>query len=525
MTSPRWLVLLLALALVVGCNKDDGGGTPDAAASATASATDGRCTEHGVPEALCTKCNPALAVVFKKKGDWCEEHGFPESYCSICDPNTTFPNVGEPSRQAADWCGGHGLPESMCTKCHPELVAKFKEKGDWCEEHGYPGSACPTCNPQSPPDGAAVGDWCVEHGLPESKCTKCNTELVPTFKAEGDWCEEHGYPESACPRCNPQKPPPGAEKAAIETRVVRFLSPDIEAASGIETVIAKEAEASPAVACTAGIAFDGDRMADIRAIVPGIVRRVAVQLGEKVDEGDILFELESTKVGEVQSATIQAKARLRTAETNLERQKKLRDQEIVAPRKVELAEQELAAAQAEVRAASSTLRMAGAAGKGSSGRYGLTAPIAGTVVRRPAVIGVLATESTSLATVADTSVMWALCDVPERDAARVVVGQPMMVTVEGIEGDPVGGAITWLSAEVDPRTRTVAARAELPNDDGKLRANQFARARIETGAPRRAVAVPRDAVQRVGDLEVVFVREKPGVYQPRVVRRYGGSRR
>ena len=441
--------------------------TSRASASPTASAAEGRCGEHGVPEALCTKCNPALAVVFKKKGDWCDEHGFPESYCPVCDPDTAFPDVGQPSREATDWCGGHGLPESMCTKCHPELVAKFE--------------------------------------------------------AEGDWCEEHGYPESACPKCNPQKPPPGAEKAAIERRIVRFLSPDIEEASGIETVSAKEADASPSVTCTARIAFDADRVADIRAIVPGIVRRMAVELGGHVDKGDILFELESTKVGEVQSAMIEARARLRTARMNLERQRKLRDREIVAPRRVELAEQELAAAQAEVRAAFSTLRMAGAAGRGSSGRYGLTAPLAGTIVRRPAVVGVLATESTSLATVADTSVMWVLCDVPERDAARVAVGQPMRVTIEGVEGEPVTGEITWLSAEVDPRTRTVAARAELPNEDGNLRANQFARARIETGPPRRAVAVPRDAVQRVGDREVVFVREKPGVYQPRVVRRYGGG--
>src|SRR5262245_32430681 len=44
------------------------------------------CKEHGVAEAVCTKCNPALIPVFKAKGDWCEEHGFPESFCPICHP-------------------------------------------------------------------------------------------------------------------------------------------------------------------------------------------------------------------------------------------------------------------------------------------------------------------------------------------------------------------------------------------------------------------------------------------------------
>jgi len=45
------------------------------------------CREHGVPEAVCTKCNPSLIPVFKAKGDWCEEHGFPESFCPICHPD------------------------------------------------------------------------------------------------------------------------------------------------------------------------------------------------------------------------------------------------------------------------------------------------------------------------------------------------------------------------------------------------------------------------------------------------------
>ena len=150
--------------------------------------------------------------------------------------------------------------------------------------------------------------------------------------------------------------------------------------------------------------------------------------------------------------------------------------------------------------------------------------MAGTVVRRPAVVGVLATESESLATIADTSVMWALCDVPEADASRVALGQRLAVTLEGNDDAPLEGELTWVAAEVDPRTRTVTARAEVPNHEGRLRANQFARARIETGAPRAAVSVPRSAVQRVGDREVVFVRTAQGVYEPRVVRRHGGGK-
>jgi membrane fusion protein, heavy metal efflux system len=52
-----------------------------------------------------------------------------------------------PTKKAADWCGEHGLPESVCTKCNPELVAQFKAKGDWCDQHEVPKSWCAACDP------------------------------------------------------------------------------------------------------------------------------------------------------------------------------------------------------------------------------------------------------------------------------------------------------------------------------------------------------------------------------------------
>lgn len=48
----------------------------------------------------------------------------------------------------ADWCSEHGVPESACTRCDATLIAAFKATGDWCEEHGLPKSQCLACDPQ-----------------------------------------------------------------------------------------------------------------------------------------------------------------------------------------------------------------------------------------------------------------------------------------------------------------------------------------------------------------------------------------
>jgi len=447
--------------------------------------------------------------------------------------------AGEGSTEVVE-CA-HGLPEALCPKCDPSLEASYRHRGDWCGEHGLPESMCPLCageheghdegghddheggehdDHEEGDHAADGGEWCAGHGVPESHCTVCHPELIAGFREAGDWCDEHGFPESVCPVCNPATPPPGAEEAAIEARVVRLTSQGHEAMAGIETVAATEGEAAPSVSCTARLDFDADRVADIRALVPGVVRRIPVELGQRVGRGDPLFVLESTQVGEIQGALQASRQRVLSAQADVARKRALVESGSVSARELDVAEQELAAAEAAERSARATLRMTGAAGSSPDGRTVLRSPIAGTVVRRPAVVGLLASAETTLATVADTSLMWALCDVAASDAASVSVGQPMDVTVDGRQ-DPIQGEVTWLAAEVDPRTRTVATRAELPNPDGLLRANQFARAVIETGAPRAGVVVPREAVQRVMGKEVVFVRTGDGVYEPRVVRRHG----
>lgn len=442
--------------------------------------------------------------------------------CDEAPPTATEPTPPTATAQVrADGRCEHGLVPTLCPRCTPALEAVYRRSGNWCEEHGFPESLCPICHPDAElPDLAAprAHDWCVEHGLPESQCTRCNPSLVAGFRAAGDFCEAHGFPESACPICHPQTPPAGAEEAAIEARLVQIASEELVAAAGIATEPAGSAAIAPELVCAARIAFDADRMADVRALVPGVVRRVRVELGDVVEPGAPLFELESVRVGEVQAALAGERARLRSVTTTLERRRALHGDELLSSRELEATEREAATAEADVRASEALLRLADATGR--AGHQVLRAPLAGTVVRRPAVVGSLATEDVSLATIADTRAMWVLCEVPEARAHELALGQAVSVSVVGRD-TALEGELTWIAAEVDPRTRTVTAQAVVPNLDGALRAHQFARAVVRTGPARGGASVPRGAVQRVDDHEVVFVRLAPRVFEPRVVRRFG----
>ncbi|MEZ4404266.1 MAG: efflux RND transporter periplasmic adaptor subunit [Kofleriaceae bacterium] len=78
--------------------------------------------------------------------------------------------VEHEDEEEIEFCGEHGVPEAMCTKCNPDLIAGFKEKGDWCDEHGFPESVCPICNPVA---GAPKVVVVESDGAPADKTRLC----------------------------------------------------------------------------------------------------------------------------------------------------------------------------------------------------------------------------------------------------------------------------------------------------------------------------------------------------------------
>jgi membrane fusion protein, heavy metal efflux system len=88
MHSRRVIPVIALLVLGTACRSQPEAGAAEERpeTKSVAPAEGAMCKEHGVLEAVCTKCNPKLVPVFQAKGDWCAEHGFPESFCPVCKP-------------------------------------------------------------------------------------------------------------------------------------------------------------------------------------------------------------------------------------------------------------------------------------------------------------------------------------------------------------------------------------------------------------------------------------------------------
>jgi len=139
--------------------------------------------------------------------------------------------------------------------------------------------------------------------------------------------------------------------------------------------------------------------------------------------------------------------------------------------------------------------------------FPVRAPQAGVVVSMEVVTGEVVEASKLLMVVADPSVMWLTLHVRQEDSRYLALGRPVRFVPDsgGVERE---GKISWISTAVEDKTRTVKVRVDLPNADGKLRANTFGSGVIILRQEPNAVTVPLDAVQWEGCCNIVFVRDK-----------------
>ena len=244
-----------------------------------------------------------------------------------------------------------------------------------------------------------------------------------------------------------------------------------------------------------------------------LIVSVSTPLGAVVHAGQTLAALESVALGEASSALMAARAAQRIAEADFKRAETLQAEEIIAQKDYLRARAEYDKANAELRAAEGRVRVLGA-NPASTDRSGaqlvVTAPFAGTVVARKATVGELASPSEPLFTIADLSNVWIEASIAETQLARVRLGSHASVSVSAYPGELFEGRVTYVAATLDKDSRTVAARIEVENPDGRLKPEMFATARIEaagTQPTNELLTVQNDSIILLHGQPTVFVAE------------------
>lgn len=290
--------------------------------------------------------------------------------------------------------------------------------------------------------------------------------------------------------------------------------------AGIKVEAMKAQALGETVVVTATIQPDSDRLARVAPRIEGRIISASAKLGDRVRAGQTLARLDSVEVGEAHAAWTQAQAELRIAEADFKRAESLNAEEII-PRKDYLrAQADRDKAAAAVRNAADRLRLLGgvqtASGSAVAG-FAVAAPFAGTVIEKKVTLGQLGSPSEPMFTIADLSRVWIQADLPEAALAKVRIGANAKVTVPAYPGETFTGRVGHIGAMLDKDTRTIAARIEVANADGRLKPGMFATATIEVAGDKRdVISLPDAAIVLLGGQPTVFVFEQ-GAYEARQV--------
>ncbi|MFP2923776.1 efflux RND transporter periplasmic adaptor subunit [Pyxidicoccus sp. 3LG] len=298
------------------------------------------------------------------------------------------------------------------------------------------------------------------------------------------------------------------------------LTPEALRSAQLQLAEAQTRPLAVGLTVPARITFTQRGVARVTSRVPGRLATIEVVLGQKVKKGQVLGYLESPELGQSRADYLSAATKARVAGENFRREKDLLAKGITSEREMREAESAFVTAEAERNAADGRLHALGLSdaeiallrsNEHYSSRFPAFTPLSGTVVEISGTVGQAVEGTTSLFMVADLTELWVLLDITESQLAQVRAGQAVEITVKAFPGKRFTGRVDFIGDIVDEKTRTIPVRVVVPNTEGMLKPGMFAQAEIATtsgeqsdAAPARLV-VPREAVQKVGEEQVVFV--------------------
>ena len=149
-----------------------------------------------------------------------------------------------------------------------------------------------------------------------------------------------------------------------------------------------------------------------------------------------------------------------------------------------------------------------------------TSPATGDIVEKKVIQGQRVMAGDELFRIADHSRVWVIAEVAEADMREIEVGMPSTVTLRAFPAEPHHGVVSFIYPEMmNPETRTITVRIELPNPDGKLKTGMYADVVFQAGdGEATAIAVPDSAIIDSGTRQVVLVAKGDGRFEPREIK-------
>jgi membrane fusion protein (multidrug efflux system) len=271
--------------------------------------------------------------------------------------------------------------------------------------------------------------------------------------------------------------PPGAPGPLLSERAVPVVTVPVE-----RIPLAVEIEA-------VGTASSREAV-DITSKAANTVTAVRFSEGQRVAKGEVLVELDGAQA---KADLVAARAALKESESTFKRSRDLFARQALSESQLEQIEATLIANRARV--ASAEARVADTV---------IRAPFSGRVGLRRISVGSLISPGTVITTLDDSSVIKLDFDVPETFVSVLEAGLHVEANSIAYPGETFEGKVSSVDSRVDPVSRSVTVRAEIPNGDGLLKPGMFMSVRVSR-EPTPALVVPESAIVPERGSVFVFV--------------------
>ena len=264
------------------------------------------------------------------------------------------------------------------------------------------------------------------------------------------------------------------------------------------------AEDRPPVAVVTITAVERDMVDEVEALgttrareavqitprISSVITAIRFREGQSVAAGEVLVELDNA---EERANLAEAEARVIDSRAQFRRARELLASKTVSESQVQQLEATMNADEARLRAAEARFE-----------QTLVRAPFAGRIGLREISPGSLVSPGTVITTLDDLSSVRLDFTVPESFLGVLQTGLPISARSVAFEGRDFGGEVTTINTRVDPVTRAVTIRADLPNDDGLLKPGMFLTVRL-AGQTRARVIIPEAALVPEGDRQHVYL--------------------
>ncbi len=323
--------------------------------------------------------------------------------------------------------------------------------------------------------------------------------------------------------------PAAAQQPTARVNGAITLPPDAKALQDIKVAPARLKMIAGLVSATAVVEPNINNVVHVTPRIEARVAKLLVDLGKEVKPGDRIAILSSIELGQAKNEFFKARSLEQITARNLAREERLFRDKIAAEKDMLDARARHDEALAEYRSAREKLRLLlpgidvdrlSASGDGQPlSDFSLTAPIAGTLVKRDLTVGSMVAPDAPVITIMNLDRIWVIANIYEHDLAQLKLGEASTVTVPAYPGERFSGTISYIGDIVDQKTRTVQARIDVANPEHRLKPGMFASADIESVANQREVlAAPASAVYEVNGQKVVFVQTGPNAFAARPVK-------